>query len=86
VKTLNSIALVLLIIGGLNWGLVGLFNVDLVAALFGGTVGPRSALSNIVYIVVGLAAIYGIYLLRPLGVGSDVVDRDDTRTDRRVDR
>lgn len=40
-KALNTVALVLLIIGGLNWGLVGLFNFDLVAALFGGTVGPR---------------------------------------------
>lgn len=85
-KTLNSIALILLIIGGLNWGLVGLFNVDLVAAIFGGTVGSRSALSNIVYILVGIAAIYGIYLLRPLGAGSDIVDRDDARIDRRVDR
>lgn len=75
-KALNTVALVLLIIGGLNWGLVGLFNFDLVAALFGGTVGPRSALSNIVYILVGAAAVYGIYLLRPLSAGSDTVDRD----------
>lgn len=75
-KALNTIALVLLIIGGLNWGLVGLFNFDLVAAIFGGSVGPRSALSNIVYVLVGLAALYGIYLLRPLSAGSDSVDRE----------
>jgi len=75
-KALNTVALVLLIIGGLNWGLVGLFNFDLVAALFGGTVGPRSSVSNLVYILVGVAAVYGIYLLRPLSAGSDTVDRD----------
>ncbi len=52
--TLDWIALVLVIIGGLNWGLVGLFDLNLVAALF----GVDSALSNIVYILVGLAAVY----------------------------
>jgi uncharacterized protein len=51
------IALLLVIIGGLNWGLVGLFNFDLVAAIF----GPMSTLSRIVYIIVGLAALYMIY-------------------------
>lgn len=47
-------ALVLLIIGGLNWGLVGFFNFDLVAAIF----GDGSALSRIIYALVGLAAVY----------------------------
>lgn len=70
-KALNSIALLLLVIGGLNWGLIGLFQFDLVAALFGGSVGPRSAASNIVYILVGLAALYGLYLFRPLTIGTD---------------
>ena len=45
---------VLVIVGGLNWGLVGLFNFDLVAAIF----GAMSSLSKIVYSLVGLAAIY----------------------------
>ena len=49
-----QIALVLVIIGGLNWGLVGALNFDLVAAIFGGF----SVLSRIVYILVGVAAIY----------------------------
>jgi uncharacterized protein len=80
VKTLNLVALVLLIIGGLNWGLVGLFNFDLVAALFGGEVGPRSGLSNLIYILVGLAALYGIYLLKPLSTGTDYTV---THVDRR---
>lgn len=51
------IAMTLLIVGGINWGLVGLFNFDLVATLF----GEMSALSRIVYIVVGLCALYSIY-------------------------
>ena len=48
------IALVLVIVGGLNWGLVGIFNFNLVATLF----GDMSALSRIVYALVGLAAVY----------------------------
>ena len=52
-KTLNVIALVLVVVGGLNWGLVGLFNFDLVAAIF----GDMSVLSRIVYSLVGLSAV-----------------------------
>ena len=52
-NTWDWIAMVLLIIGGLNWGLVGLFSFDLVAAIF----GDMSALSRIVYILVGIAAV-----------------------------
>lgn len=48
------IAIVLLIIGGLNWGLVGLFSFDLVAAIF----GSMSALSRIVYVLVGISAVW----------------------------
>jgi len=55
-KLLGLVATVLLVIGGLNWGLVGLFNVDLVAAIF----GAGSLVSRLVYIVVGLAAVYVI--------------------------
>ena len=51
--------MLLMIIGGINWGLVGIFNFDLVAALF----GTQTPLSRLVYAVVGLAALYGIYLL-----------------------
>ena len=53
----DLIALILVIVGGLNWGLVGLFNFDLVATIF----GTGSMLSKIVYIVVGLASLYMIY-------------------------
>lgn len=48
-----TIALILLIVGGVNWGLVGLFNIDLVATLF----GDMTALSRIVYVLVGIAAL-----------------------------
>ena len=58
----------LLIIGGINWGLVGLFQFDLVAAVFG---GQDAALARIVYILVGLAALYAIYLFKPLSAASD---------------
>ena len=53
-KTLDVVFAVLLVVGGLNWGLVGLFGVDLVASLL----GPMSSLSRIVYALVGLSAIY----------------------------
>lgn len=53
-KTLDYTALVIAIIGALNWGLIGIFNLDLVAFLF----GNMSWLSRIVYILVGLAGLY----------------------------
>ncbi|ATG47461.1 DUF378 domain-containing protein [Celeribacter ethanolicus] len=56
---LNILTRVLLIVGGLNWGLVGLFGFDLVAAIF----GEMSALSRIVYALVGLSALYQITTL-----------------------
>lgn len=54
-KALDKIALTLLIVGGINWLLVGLFEFDLVATLFG---GQTSLVSKIVYILVGLSALY----------------------------
>ncbi len=57
---LDRLALVLMIIGALNWLLVGLFNYDLVAAIFGGN---TSLVSRIVYTIVGIAGLYGISLL-----------------------
>jgi len=53
-KILHTIALALTIIGGLNWGLVGLADFNLVAAIF----GSMSGLSRLVYILVGLSAVY----------------------------
>jgi uncharacterized membrane protein YuzA (DUF378 family) len=54
---LDYAAMVLMIIGGLNWAMVGLFDVDVVATLF----GPGSPASRVVYVVIGLAALYSIY-------------------------
>lgn len=51
---LDLLALVLVIVGGLNWGLVGILNFDLVATIF----GDMSALSRIVYALVGVGAVY----------------------------
>lgn len=58
-KVIDRIALVLLIIGGLNWGSVGIFGLDVVAALFGGS---ASALSRVVYVLVCLSAIWCVTL------------------------
>ena len=54
-KAIDVIVAVLLVIGGLNWGLVGFFQFDLVATLFGGS---DMVLARIVYGLVGLAAVY----------------------------
>ncbi len=53
-KIVNCIALLLCIIGGINWGLIGLMNINLVSSLF----GDMSMLSKIIYILVGLSALY----------------------------
>jgi uncharacterized membrane protein YuzA (DUF378 family) len=57
---MDKLALLLSIVGGLNWGLIGIFQFDLVAWLFG---GQGSVVSRIVYTVVGLAALWCISLL-----------------------
>lgn len=57
---MDRLALLLVIVGALNWLLVGLFNFDLVAAIFG---GQNSFLSRAVYILVGLAGVWSIGLL-----------------------
>lgn len=54
---IDWLAMVLVIIGGLNWGLVGLFSYDLVSSIFG-----TGSVANIVYDLVGLAAVYMVYM------------------------
>ena len=58
-KMLDKIALFLLIVGGINWGLVGIFQFDLVAFLFGGS---AAIVSRIVYVVIAICAIWCISL------------------------
>lgn len=57
-KKLDAVAAVLLVIGGLNWALVGAVHFDLVAAIFGMRFGETSGLSSVVYLLVGLSAVY----------------------------
>ena len=65
-RAINFITLLLVIVGGLNWGLVGLFDFNLVAAIF----GDMSLLSRIVYILVGASAVWQLIpLLRSLSDG-----------------
>jgi uncharacterized protein len=62
-KTLKTIVAVLVIVGALNWGLVALAHFDLVAALLGMSFGQTSALSSLVYGLVGLSGLYQLVLL-----------------------
>lgn len=73
--TLNALdwaATVLMIVGGLNWGLVGAFDYNVVTALF----GDQTPLTRLVYALVGIAALYGVYMAarsaakRPLPAGT----------------
>jgi uncharacterized protein len=59
-KALNLIAIVLVIVGAVNWGLVGLLNLDLVALIF----GSIPMLAKLVYALVGLAGIYTLTLIK----------------------
>jgi uncharacterized membrane protein YuzA (DUF378 family) len=58
-RALSFVTLILLVVGGLNWGMVGIAGFDLVAALF----GDMSPLSRIVYALVGLSALWQIVVL-----------------------
>ena len=58
-KIVDKIALLLMVIGSINWGLIALFNFDLVAAIF----GDMTVLARIVYGLVGISGLWGIKLL-----------------------
>lgn len=58
-KIVDTIALVLIIIGAINWGLIGLFNFNLVDAIF----GTMSLLSRIIYTLVGISGLWGFKLI-----------------------
>lgn len=58
-KIIDKIALILIIIGAINWGLVGIFNFNLVDAIF----GTMSIISRIIYALVGISGLWGIKLL-----------------------
>ena len=73
---MDKIALWILLIGGLNWGLVGIFRFDLIAWAFGGS---DSVISRILYIVVALAAVWCISLFFRKNelIGNDEVSREN---------
>lgn len=58
-KVIDKIALVLIIIGAINWGLIGFFNFDLVAVIF----GEMTWISRVIYVLVGISGLWGIKLL-----------------------
>jgi uncharacterized protein len=66
-KKLDVLAATLLVVGGLNWGLVAVAKFDLVAWIFGMDFGETNAASRVVYGLVGLAAVYGIGSLLTAG-------------------
>ncbi len=71
-RMLNLITLALLIVGGLNWGLVGAFDFDLVSAIFGdgaNETARSSAISRIIYIVVALSALWQIRIFAEFAGG-----------------
>lgn len=80
-RWIDWITLLLVIIGGLNWGLVGLFKFDLVAAIVGKDFGEVNVISRIVYILVGLSALYQLLPLSRMVSNAD--DRHQAPADTR---
>ena len=73
-RTMDWVALSLVILGALNWGLIGLFRFDLIAVIFG---GMESIVSRIIYTIIALA---GLYCLSFIGRTRDIVDNAERRT------
>jgi len=74
-SVLQKVSLVLVIVGAVNWGLIGFFQFDLVAAIFG---GQDAILSRIIYALVGIAGLLNLSLLFPSK--SAAVTRTSART------
>ncbi|MGV1873734.1 DUF378 domain-containing protein [Agrobacterium rosae] len=75
-KAINIITLLLIIIGGINWLLVGLADLDLVATIFG---GRESALATVVYVLVGLSALYQLVPLSRAFSAGEVAAESSSR-------
>jgi uncharacterized membrane protein YuzA (DUF378 family) len=75
---LDWFCLVLTVIGGINWGLIGFFNYDLVDALFTGTI------ARVIYAIVGLSALYLAFLSPKLSKKGKLAERVGTYTQERV--
>ncbi|MBP2548002.1 uncharacterized membrane protein YuzA (DUF378 family) [Neorhizobium galegae] len=73
-RALNIITLLLIIVGGINWLLVGIADIDLVATIFG---GQDTTLATIVYVLVGLSALWQLVpLTRAMQVGETAAEAD----------
>ncbi len=73
-RTLDIVTLLLVIVGAVNWGLVGLFEFDLVATIAGEDFGETNLFSRAIYILVGVSGVYQLSLLaRLLGEDADRV-------------
>ncbi|CAN5292126.1 DUF378 domain-containing protein [soil metagenome] len=70
-RYINALALLLVIVGGVNWLLVGIAGFDLVATLTGSEFGETNAVSSVIYILVGLAAIWLLPMLARLLMTND---------------
>ena len=66
--TLNWVAFGLVVVGGVNWGLVGLFNFDLIGAIF----GDMSSVTRIIYVIVVISALYSAFAIPTLRRRTDV--------------
>lgn len=84
-KALNGLALLLVAVGALNWGLVGIFEWDLVAELFGETFGVTNDAIRVVYIVVGAAGVYVAAVLLPAALLGTGRSSRPAHVDRRAD-
>jgi uncharacterized membrane protein YuzA (DUF378 family) len=74
-RNTDLLAAVLLVVGGLNWGLVAVAKFDLVAWIFGLDFGQTNAATRVVYGLVGLAAVYGATRLPALALRHETVAR-----------
>jgi uncharacterized membrane protein YuzA (DUF378 family) len=74
-RQLDTVATALLVVGALNWGLVGAARFDLVAALFGMQFGETSVLTSIVYMLVGLAGLYRVMAWRGVHASAAMASR-----------
>lgn len=75
-RIVNVVALILVIVGALNWGLVGLFEFDLVAEIFGEEFGSTNAVTRIVYVLVGAAGAWLAGTVLPALLSDGRVGRD----------
>lgn len=74
-RYINSLALLLVIVGAVNWLLVGVAKFDLVAAITGSTFGQTNALSSVIYILVGVAGVVLLPVVARWAAASDTTVR-----------